>query len=112
LIDFSIPKTKSLAGDKCSPVLADPKKLPISVLNPPVSLLSADTINIPTGTVSGNTSFVSLVTYDIVRTNSISRMTCFGVSEHLLYGYDYSSKLSLVMVTYMSPAIAMPRFQV
>ena len=36
----------------------------------------------------------------------ISRMTCFGVLGCLLYGYDYGSKLSLVMDTYVSLALA------
>jgi hypothetical protein len=42
----------------------------------------------------------------------ISRMTCFGVSERLLYSYDYDSKCSLVKDTHTSPALALPMFHV
>jgi hypothetical protein len=42
----------------------------------------------------------------------ISRMTCFGVSGCLLYGYDYNSKWLLVMDTHRSPALVLPRFDV
>jgi hypothetical protein len=49
--------------------------------------------------------------FDIVQTNRISRVMCFGDSECLLYGYDYGSKLSLVMDTYMSMALVLLVFQ-
>jgi hypothetical protein len=42
----------------------------------------------------------------------ISRMTSFGVLERLLYGYDYDSKWLLVMDTYVSLALVLPRFHV
>jgi hypothetical protein len=52
------------------------------------------------------------VMFDIIQTNRISRMTCFGVLECLLYSYDYGSKLSLVMDTYTSLALVLLMFQV
>jgi hypothetical protein len=58
---FIIPKTKSLSGNEHSPLSADPKQLPVSVLGPRVSLPSVDTLKFPTGTVFGNSSFVSLL---------------------------------------------------
>ena len=56
-----ISKSKSLPGNESSPLSADSKKLPISVLRLPVSQSSADTSCPPTGTVFGNSSFVSLL---------------------------------------------------
>jgi hypothetical protein len=57
---FLIPKTKLFSRNECSPLSADPQKLPITVLSLAVSLLSVDTLSILTGTVFGNSSFVSL----------------------------------------------------
>ena len=56
-----IPKTESLARNERSPLAAGPQKVPISILSLPVSLLIPDTLNPPTGTVFGNSSFVSLL---------------------------------------------------
>src|SRR5882757_2691802 len=55
-----IPKTESLARNERSPLAADPQKVPISILSFPVSPLIPDRLNSPTGTVFGNSSFVSL----------------------------------------------------
>ena len=56
-----IPKPKFLSRNEHSPLSADSQKLPISVLKLPVSLSSTDMPNPPTGTVFGNSSFVSLL---------------------------------------------------
>jgi hypothetical protein len=52
-----------------------------------------------------------IVMFDIVWTDRISRVVCFGVLKHLLYGYDYDSKLSLVMDTYALLALVLLMFQ-
>jgi hypothetical protein len=56
-----ISKTKSFSGSERSPLAAGPQQFSISVLGLPVSHPSADTLNLPTGTVFGNSSFVSLL---------------------------------------------------
>ena len=57
---FLVPKSKALSGNEHPPLSADSQKIPISVLTLPVSQSSADTRSHPTGTVFGNSSFVSL----------------------------------------------------
>lgn len=58
---FTVPETKPLSGNEYSPLSADPQQLPISVLRTQVSLIVADITIHLTGTVFGNSSFVSLL---------------------------------------------------
>jgi hypothetical protein len=58
---FTEPKTKPLPRDKHSPLSANSQKLSISVLNLLVRSLPEGGVSHRTGTVFGNSSFVSLL---------------------------------------------------
>jgi hypothetical protein len=77
------------------------------ILHPQIWLLGALSISL-----HKHGHVMNSVMFDIVWTNRINRMTYLRVLEHLLYSYDYSSKLLLVMDNYVSPALALLRFQV